>query len=93
MGFLLKTTLFYWVVWALTKAATTIGSLKYAWVINKWFDFNHEVVRNIPFYGEQVRALMRDNVADGTVAFWEVWVVLGLLVGLFSRVTQQARSK
>ena len=93
MGFLFKTTLFYWVVWGLTKAATTFGSFKYAWIINKWFNFNHDVVQGVPFFGEQLLALMRDNIPDGTVAFWQVWIVLGLLVGLFSPARQSARPK
>lgn len=80
--FLFRVTAFYWVVWAITKVATTYGSLYYPDVINAWYDWNHRVVSSIPVYGPQLRALMRDNVADGTLAFWEVWVVVGFIVSL-----------
>ncbi len=80
--FLLKTTVFYWLVWGATKALTTTGSLYYPKFINGWYDFNHVVLASVPYYGDHMRALMRDNIADGTMAFWEVWIVLGLLVGL-----------
>jgi len=81
--FLFKATAFYWVVWGITKALTTYGSLYYPQYINDWYDWNHRMIQAIPTYGPQLRALMRDNIADGVIAFWEVWVVVGIIASLF----------
>lgn len=94
LSFLGKATVFYWAVWLLTKIATTWGSLYHPEFINGWYDANHWLITLIPGYGEQIRALMRDNVADGTIAFWEVWFGLGLLLGLVAlpfRATKKRR--
>jgi hypothetical protein len=52
-------------------------------VINRWYDFNNRAIENVPVYGQNLRAFVRDNVADGTIGFWEVWLVLGLFLSLF----------
>ena len=88
--FLIKTTAFYSVVWLLTKALTTWGSLYYPVFINRWYDLNHQLVASVPHWGQTLRALLRDNVADGTLAFWEVWIGLGLVVALV-RVATKSR--
>jgi hypothetical protein len=85
--FLFKATVFYWVVWATSKALTTYGSFYYPQYINRWYDWNHRMIEAIPNYGPQFHALMRDNVADGTLAFWEVWIVVGLLVSFIKWIT------
>ena len=89
--FLFKTTLFYWVVWAVTKVVTTYGSFYYSDQINAWYDWNHDMIRSIPVYGSNLRALFRDNVADGTLAFWEIWVVLGFLASIIGWATKPPR--
>jgi len=89
MKFLLKTTVFYWMVWGIAKALTTTGSLYYPKVINTWYDFNHTILASVPYYGDTLRALMRDNIADGIMAFWEVWIVFGLLVGILGWLSKR----
>lgn len=84
--FFIKAGLFSWIVWLATKMLTTAGSLYYPRVINEWYDFNHRIVSAVPYYGDSARALMRDNVADGTLAFWEVWIVLGMILALLGRL-------
>jgi len=77
--FLVKATVYWWLVWALTKILTTFGGVYFPEVMNAWYDANAELVRSIPYYGEHTRALMRDNIADGDVVFWEVWFTLWIL--------------
>ncbi len=78
--FLVGATVYYWVVWAIAKTTTTFGSFQFPELINRWYDYNSHVIGSIPRYGEMLRPLVRDNIADGTIAFWEIWFGLGLFL-------------
>ncbi len=76
-----KSGLYFWVVWGLTKIFTTYASLWQPKLLNRWYDWNHHVVGGLP-HGDQLRALMRDNVSDGQIAFWEIWLLLGVVLSI-----------
>ena len=80
-------TLYSWVVWVASKVLTTALSVSYAEFINKWYDQHHRLVESIPRYGQTLRALMRDNIADGTIAYWEIWFALGLFLVFLRHIT------
>lgn len=82
MFFTIKAGIYFWVVFGITKAVTTCLSLYNPAAINRWYDFNNQLIQSVPVYGQQLRALVRDNVADGTIAFWEVWFALGLFLSV-----------
>jgi hypothetical protein len=86
-----KSGVYFWVVWGLTKIFTTYASFWQPKFLNGWYDANHRLVESLP-HGDQLRALMRDNVSDGQVAFWEIWLLLGVFLSII-RLSYRARRR
>ncbi len=59
-----------------TKYALTAGSLVDAGFVNRLYDYNHWLIQQIPYIGENLLALARTWVSDGQIVFWEVWFLL-----------------
>lgn len=62
-----------------TKGILSVASIFRPDFVLTWYDFNHSVIRNTPYVGEQALALMRTWLSDGDLVFWQVWFGLSLL--------------
>jgi hypothetical protein len=93
MKFLFKVTVFYLTVKYLTLGFLTYGSAYYPAEVNAVYDFNAQIIQSVPYYGENLRALSRTWVEDGTVVFWEVWLGLGLLLMILRPVWNYGHAK